>query len=133
MKTILRVFVFSLFALWLTTNLIDGLKISGGYQNIIFGSIVLGIINLFIKPILKILFFPVNLLSLGLLSWIINIAVLYILTIFVPQVSISSWQFPGISYQGIVVPAYFFNQIFAFIIIALVLSGIINFLTWLAK
>lgn len=133
MKTLLRAFLFSLFGLWLTTYLVRGFRVSGNYQTLVIGAAALGIIYLFVKPILKLFFFPINLLSLGLLSWLINVAILYILTVLVPQISVTAWNFPGISYGGIVIPAYPLNQIATFVVAALTLSFIVNFLTWLSK
>lgn len=133
MKTLIRIFLFSLFSLWLTPSLIGGLKISGGWQIYLLSAAVLGGIYLFVRPILKLLFFPINLVSLGLLSWLTNVAVLYLLTLVVPQITISAWQFPGFSYQGIIVPSCPLNQIATFIVVALTLSLIINFLVWLSR
>lgn len=133
MKRLARIFLFSLFALWLTPNLIGGFKIVDGAQTYVIGGATLGFIYLFIKPVLRLFFLPINLASLGLLSWLVNVAVLYLLTMIVPQVKISPWQFPGISYQGLVIPPYSFNQIATFILVSFVLSFIINFLAWLSR
>jgi putative membrane protein len=133
MKTLLRIFLFSLFALWLTPNLIGGFKIANGLETYVIGGATLAFIYFFVKPVLRLFFLPINLLSLGLLSWLVNVALLYLLTIMVPQVQISAWQFPGISYQGIVIPAYYLNSMTNFVLVSFVLSFIINFLSWLSR
>ncbi|MBI4999177.1 phage holin family protein [Candidatus Gottesmanbacteria bacterium] len=133
MKRLARIFLFSFFALWLTPNLIGGFKIADGLETYVIGGAVLAFIYLFIKPILQLFFLPINLLSLGFLSWLVNVALLYLLTIIVPQVQIFAWQFPGISYQGFVVPPYFLSQIATFILVSFILSLIINFLDWLSR
>lgn len=133
MKTLLRTSLFSLFALWLTTQLVGGFKIVGDWQTYILGATVLAFIYIFVKPILRLFFLPINFLSLGLLSWLVNVALLYLLTLMVPQVQISAWQFPGISYQGIVIPSYYLNSMTNFVLVSFVLSFIINFLSWLSR
>lgn len=133
MKTLIRTFLFSVFSLWVVSFLIDGFKIEGDFQILLLTATVFSFIYIFVRPILRLFFLPINLLSLGLLSWLINVAVLYLLTMIVPQVKISAWQFEGFSYQGFVLPAYNFNQIATFIIISLSLSFIINILNWLSK
>lgn len=133
MKTILRTFLFSLFALWITTQLDSGFKIIGDWQTYILGAAVLAFIFIFVKPILKLFFLPINFLSLGLLSWLVNVAVLYLLTLLVPQVQVLDWQFLGISYQGLVVPPYHLNPVANFVFVSFLLSFIVNFLSWLSK
>ncbi len=133
MKTLLRVFLGSLLGLLITQKLVGGFKIPNHLQTVVFAAGALTFIYVFVRPILKLLFLPINLLSLGLLSWLINVAVLYLLTLLVPQISISAWQFPGVSYQGFIIPAYNLSQIGTFIVTALTLSLIINFLVWLSR
>ncbi|MCL4382992.1 MAG: phage holin family protein [Patescibacteria group bacterium] len=133
MKTLLRLFLYSTFALWLTQVVSGGLKIAGGLETQIIAGAALAFIYLFVKPILKLFFLPINLLSLGLLSWLINVAILYVLTLMVPQITISAWQFSGLSYQGFSLPSYYFSQTTSFVASALILSFFINFLVWLSK
>lgn len=133
MKTLFRLFLGSFLGLWLTQKLVAGFKIPESWQTFLLASAALTFIYIFIKPILRLFFLPINLLSLGLLSWLINVAVLYLLTLFIPAISVSAWEFPGISYQGFVIPAYNLSQIATFVVTALTLSFIINFLVWLSK
>ncbi len=46
---------------------------------------VLTIINIFIKPLVKLLTFPVNLFTFGLFNLVINCAMLYLAAYFIPQ------------------------------------------------
>ena len=133
MKSILRLFLSSLAGLWATQSFISGFKITGDYENLLIASGALTLIYLIAKPVLKILLMPINLLSLGFLGWIINIALLYLLTKFVPFVTVSAWHFPGFEYQGILIPAYDLNQIMVFILVSFILSFVVNFFVWLAK
>lgn len=133
MKTLLRLFLYSTFSLWLTQSVSGGLKIAGGLETQIIAGAALAFIYLFVKPILKLFFLPINLLSLGLLSWLINVAILYVLTLMVPQITINAWQFSGLSYQGFSIPSYYFTQTTSFVASALILSFFINFLVWLSR
>ena len=49
---------------------------------------VLGLLNFFVKPILKILAFPITMMTLGLFSLVINLFILWLATILVPQFAI---------------------------------------------
>jgi len=46
---------------------------------------VLTLINIFIKPLLKLIAFPINLLTFGIFNLVINFAILYAVAYFIPQ------------------------------------------------
>lgn len=121
-------FLFNVFALWLTSQILPTLTISGGWQIMLTAGFFLSLLMLIVAPVLKILFIPINLLTFGLLSWLINVAIIYLLTIFVPAVAVRTWIFPGISWQGFVVPSTLISYPFALILTSLTLTLITNLL-----
>lgn len=133
MKSVLRLFLSSLAALWACRSLISGFKITGGYENLLMAAGSLTLIYLIAKPILKILLLPINLLSLGFLGWIINVAILYLLTRLVPYVSVSGWHFPGFEYKGILLPPVDLNQMMVFVLVSFLLSFMVNFISWISR
>jgi putative membrane protein len=63
-----------------------------GYLNIvtlILASVVLTLLQGVVKPVLKILFLPINIVTLGLFSLIINVFILWLATFLVPGLKIS--------------------------------------------
>ncbi len=54
-------------------------------------ALVLGLLNLFLKPILILFTLPINILTLGLFTLIINAAVIMLTTVIVPGFKIDSW------------------------------------------
>lgn len=128
MKYLLRVFLFNSFSLWLVSELLPALSISGGWQVILFAGLVLSLLMLIIAPILKILFIPINIITFGLFSWLINGIVLYLLTVFVPQVTISAWTFPGLSLSGFIIPRAQVSYAFALIVVSVALTFMVNIL-----
>ena len=81
MKLLLRIIllvVSNALALYVASKLIPGFIINSNYVGFLEIGLVLGVINVFIRPILKLLSFPIIILSFGLFSLIINIALLYI-------------------------------------------------------
>lgn len=133
MKGLLRVFVFHLAALWLTTQWLTGLTISGGWQTYFFAGFVLGLLNMLLKPILKLLFFPVNAVTLGLFSIVINAAVFFLFLQLVPQVSISAWTFPGVELLGFSLPAQEIPFFGVVLLASFSISIVTNFLMYLVK
>lgn len=66
--------VITALALLLAAQVIPGITIAS-FQTALIAAIVLGILNIFIKPILSILAFPITLITFGLFSFVINAAV----------------------------------------------------------
>jgi len=66
------------------------------YLTLIFAGVVLTLLNMIIKPILKILFLPITIVTLGLFSWVINVLMLWIATRLVPGFDIQPTLFLGI-------------------------------------
>ena len=133
MKGILRNTVFNAVSLFILSQVVSGVKIQGGFQTLLFSGFVLSFLNIILKPVLNLFSLPLNAITLGLFSFITNAILLYILTIFVPNISISQFTFNGFTFEGFIIPVIHFNTIYAFIASAAVLSLIINFFDWLTK
>jgi putative membrane protein len=54
------------------------LKLQGNWWHVIVVAVILALINTYLKPILKILSFPITLLTLGLFAFILNAALLIV-------------------------------------------------------
>lgn len=67
---ILRLIINAL-AVYFTAMLLNGVTISD-FSTAILVSLVLGIVNTLIKPILLVFTLPINILTLGLFTWVIN-------------------------------------------------------------
>ena len=101
---------------WLTTTaailatayLLDGIQVSG-FFSAVFAAAVLGILNAFFRPIALLLTLPINILSLGLFTFIINALML----------KTASGLIPGFSVYG------FWTAIFGSLLIS-VISWLLN-------
>ena len=78
MKGILLRWLILTFAIMTAAYLFSGIHVSG-FGSALFAALVLGILNAFFRPILFILTLPINVLSLGLFTFVIN-AVLLMMT-----------------------------------------------------
>ena len=70
------------FALYLVIELVDSVTYTGGVLFFIVAGIVLGLINLIVKPILKIVSLPFIFITGGLFLIVINVGVLWFFTYF---------------------------------------------------
>jgi len=59
------------FAIIVTSYLVDGIQVSG-FFSAVFAAAVLGILNAFFRPIILILTLPINILTMGLFTFVIN-------------------------------------------------------------
>lgn len=82
MKKICLSFVVNILSLYLVSLLMDSMYI-GDFKNLVALSLVMGLLNISVKPILKILALPIRLLTLGLFSLIINGVVLKLAFMFI--------------------------------------------------
>jgi putative membrane protein len=128
MKQIIRSFLFHIVALWFTTQLLPSLVIIGNWQTIVGAGMILTLLTLFIQPLLKILFLPINFLTLGLASWLIDVILLWLLTVVVPQVQVRAWDFAGFSAGGFTLPALHVSYGWSLIVTTLFLMLITNIL-----
>lgn len=65
-------------ALYVTTIIVPGVKLPGSFGAVLLAALVLGIVNAVIRPIALILTLPFNILTLGLFTFVVNAAMLYL-------------------------------------------------------
>ena len=75
MKLILRILINAL-ALWLTAYLMPGLHLTDDFIGVLLVAVIFGLINVLIRPIVRLFSLPVTILTLGLFSLVINAAML---------------------------------------------------------
>jgi len=95
-------------AIILSAYLLDGIRISG-FLSAFFAAAILGILNAFFRPIALLLTLPINILSLGLFTFIINALML----------KLASGLIPGFDVYG------FWTAIFGSLIISII-SWLLN-------
>ena len=69
-------------ALWCAARFIDGISYTGSWQGLVGLSLVFGIVNSFIRPVLSFSSFPIQLITLGLFTLVLN-ALMLMLTAWV--------------------------------------------------
>lgn len=91
MRKLFFAVLISAFALWIAHEYVPGFSVQGGLRDYLIAGAVLGALNVVVKPILKVIAFPLMLLSLGLFGLIINALLLWALTSIVPSVMIAGF------------------------------------------
>ncbi len=92
MKRLIGNIIVGILALYLASLLVPGVEIQGTFENqiktIVFAGIFLGLVNFFIKPIVNLITFPLRLITFGLFGLVVNMAMIWLVDIFFPQVNI---------------------------------------------
>lgn len=133
MKSLIRNTAINAFGLFMLTGILGGVKITGGIPTFILGGFILSIMYLLLRPIFNLLTLPFNMITFGSFSFLINMAILYLLTILIPSISINAFTFQGYSFAGFIIPNVFLNTFFAYLAASLVLSIAISIIKWVVK
>ncbi len=132
-KSVIRAYVFNVFALWAVAQFIDGFQLAEGLKSLLLVGAGFTVLHLIVKPILHMFLGMLNVLTLGLIGVAIDSGLLYALTQYFPQVSIVPWYFPGFDSTYITLPPYDFNVIATTVISALVINVIRSVLSSLTE
>jgi len=77
-------------AFYVTAYIVPGVTING-WQALVVMSIVWGVLCLLVKPVLLILTLPINILTLGLFTFVINALLLMLMSAIVPGFSVAGF------------------------------------------
>lgn len=114
LKKILLGVVLNIIALYVVVKFVPDITYTGGATFFVITGLIIGLLNFFVKPLMKVLSFPVIFLTAGLFSLVINVIIFW-LTIKVVN---------AINFQGVTVAV---GSIWTYFIAALVF-GIINWI-----
>ncbi len=82
--------LFNTVAIYFATRLIGGLRVPG-VGGALVAALVLGIVNAFIRPLILLLTLPINILTLGLFTLIVNTIMLYLVAAVTPLQISNFW------------------------------------------
>lgn len=77
--------------IWAAVRLVPGIYFDGGWEWLILAGAVLGFVNFFIKPVVKIISLPLILITLGLFTVVINVLMLNLAARIVGALVIETW------------------------------------------
>ena len=89
MKLVTRLLLTAL-VLLIVAEYIPGIEVSGFYAAII-AAIILGLLNIIVRPILLILTFPITIITLGLFVFVINASLFWFAATFIDGFTVASF------------------------------------------
>lgn len=72
-------------AVWVAATVLAGVDYEG-WESIVMVALILGLLNALLKPVLKLLTFPITMLTLGLFALVINIALFWLTDVIAGEV-----------------------------------------------
>ena len=114
-KLIIRV-VINMIALWAAAYFVGGVTLTDDLVQWIVIAVVFGLVNAFIKPIIKLLTLPLNIITLGLFTFVVN-ALMLLLT---------AWIVPGLIIEG-----GFVERFITALLGSIVISIVSTILNWI--
>jgi putative membrane protein len=91
MERFLVRWAFNVAALWVAAKLLSGVSVSGDqFLTLVLAGLVLGLANMFVKPLLVILALPLILLTLGIAYFLVNVLIVFF----------TSWIVSGLHVDG---------------------------------
>lgn len=131
MKKPLKHFILNAVSILILAQLLPGVSFGSSIQTLLFAALILSLMNLLIKPLLKIVLFPINVITFGLAGWLIQIIILYLTTLFVGDFTINSYSLGPLTVLGIGIPKIHFSGFWSYFGSAFVLSIVNNVLYWI--
>lgn len=110
---LLTPFIVTAIAIWALDQLLPTVSVSN-WVALVLASVILTLLQKFAKPILQLLFLPINIVTLGFFSLVINVVVLWTVTYLVPGFQVHPMTVMGIELN------YFFSLLLTSFLISFV-------------
>jgi uncharacterized membrane protein YvlD (DUF360 family) len=126
MKKISRMILFSALSLYISATLNKSFILANQPEKIIYSILLIASIYYIITPILRIIFLPINLLTIGTFSAIVYFLIFNYLIDYFGLIQITQWTFPGLDLGFLIIPKMIVselaNKIFAAFLISFIIS-----------
>ena len=133
MKTFLRHIFVNLVVLYVCTLVYPGFSITQNPKTFFTAALIWLLLNKVVKPIIKLLLLPINLITLNLFTWLINVATLFLLQLFADGIQVNSFNFPGYTQNGFALPPVYISLFFSYLLTAILLNTLHLFILWLIR
>lgn len=102
-----------------------------GQNTLVLAALALFMLNVVLKPFIKILLLPINIITLGLFSWMIHIVVIFLATLAVPGFTLTPASFPALRIGYYLIPAINLSIIWTYLLFSFLVSFMVGFFDWL--
>ncbi|HKZ35305.1 MAG TPA: phage holin family protein [Patescibacteria group bacterium] len=122
MTKFIRQSLLNSFTLYLAGLVYPGIIVPQALVDLLLAGLIFTLVNRLIKPVIKLFLLPLNLITLGLFSWIVNVIVLFIMTKLVSSLSVTGFTLAATSLSGFATPALIISLPVSYILASIFLS-----------
>ena len=130
MRSIIRTWFLYILSLYVLDLLFSFISVSS--PTVLFSAATaLFLLNTIGRPILKILWLPINIITLGLFSWVLSIIVIVLVVSFVPGFQIEPAHFSSFQIGNFLIPEIHLKMFWTYFFFSFLLAWTVNLLGWL--
>lgn len=130
MRTLFRQWLLYLLSLYVLDRLCTWIRIDTAHALVLSASAFF-ILQTIGKPILKILWLPINILTLGLFSWVLSVVIVFLVVFFIPGFHVTGFALQRLALFGYSIPEIHLKIFWTYLLFSIILSWMIGFLHWL--
>lgn len=131
MRKILKPLFVNSIVLYLALSIYPGLVYDNSLQTLFWASLAILILDKTVKPMIKLLILPINVLTLGLFGWVAHVITMFLLTELVAGMAVVPFYFEGFSHQGFVIPGMRVTLLLSYILASVLISLVKGAVLWL--
>jgi len=124
MKHFLKQILISFLAIIIVAYLTQSINYHSDPKALVTAAFFLAFLNAFFKPLLKVLLVPINVITLGLLGWVVNVIILYLTTLLVTSFDVVPFS---LSLGQVTLS---FSLFFSYIAVAFFINLISRLVSW---
>lgn len=109
---------------YITKSAVPTINVGSDPKNYAMVLVGLWLISQIINPIFSLVLLPINIITFGFVSFLLNVAFVFALMNFLPNFSVSAYSFPGANIEGIILPPIYFNEITTVLLVAAAITVI---------
>lgn len=133
MKKILKQILIYSYALLLHQELWLNLTFDHRLQTLLLVALILTFFDFILKPIIKLLLLPINILTLGTFRLVINTLGFYLATFLLSDFHLNNINRPAFNVLGLAIPQIVLNNFFAYLITSLSVNIIVGIYKFILK
>lgn len=133
MRALLKKYLILAGVLYLVKTLIVSFKIEGDIQSYMSAVFILFFIRTLISPIINILILPLNLVTLNLTNWLLQILLIFVWVMIIPQVTVTFWDVPAVNFGSVNLSSMHLSWLPVFIIVSLTIIIFYRIAYWIFK
>ncbi len=130
MRSLLRTWILYVLALYLLDQVFAWVGFRE-YRSLLLTASAFFLLNTIGNPLLKILWLPINIITLGLFSWVLSVIVVFLVVIFVPGFVIEGFSLARTTLFGFSIGPIALKLFWTYLLFSILLSWTIALLRWL--